>query len=86
MTKTTITTYDNPYDPFKEWDNWYNWDENFGQYHTWGWIDRYVNAVTDRDRERYAGKSDRDIAMTMFMIDHPHTHKWVTQNEDESDE
>lgn len=41
MKMTTVTTTDNPYDPFKQFDQWRNYDESKG-YNTLAYLSRLV--------------------------------------------
>lgn len=53
MAKVAITTFDNPYDPFKDFTNWFLFDVEKG-YDTCAYLDRVSHtsdALTDEENE-----------------------------------
>jgi hypothetical protein len=54
MTKSMLTTIDNPYDPFTQYDDWYAFDTSAG-YHSCGMLARIANTsyeLTDEQMEQ----------------------------------
>ena len=76
-----ITSNDNPYNPFDNWDEWWSWDTGPNGYHTYEMLNRYLDQITDVDRDMYGEDTDdRDIAIAKFLVDNYKTHKKVERN------
>lgn len=53
MARCALTTYDNPYNPFKDFQNWFLFDVVKG-YNSCGYLDRVTNtsdSLTDQENE-----------------------------------
>ncbi len=61
--RVTITTNDNPYDPFDQFDDWYMYDIQKG-YGTWEYVARLANTSDDlTDKE-----NDQEIERAIDVI------------------
>ena len=56
MSKTMLTTIDNPFDPFTQYDEWYAYDESKG-YHTCAYLARIAYTSEELSEE------DEDVAI-----------------------
>ena len=63
MTKTMLTTKDNPFDPFDQFDSWFMYDTQNG-YNTGGLIARIAhtsNALSDAENDKEVERAIEEI-------------------------
>lgn len=81
MTRTMLTTVDNPYNPFTHFDEWYVWDETMG-YATCGLLARIAissDELSEADQELAIENAINEIIMENVTG----MHKKVTANTEE---
>ena len=55
-----LTTFDNPYDPFKQFTSWWMFDEEKG-YHSCGYLDRIAKTSEELSEEENQKEIERAI-------------------------
>ncbi len=63
MTECRLTTFDNPYDPFRQFAEWFLFDEEKG-YHTCGYLGRIArtsDSLSDEENEREVERAIDEI-------------------------
>ena len=63
MVEYTLTTVDNPYDPFEDFDNWYRFDMDKG-YNSCAYLDRIAmtsDALSDAENSEEIGRAIDEI-------------------------
>jgi len=64
-----LTTFDNPYDPFKDFTNWFLYDETKG-YHTCGYLARIARTspeLSDSENDEEIERAIDEIILYDFM-------------------
>lgn len=64
-----LTTFDNPFDPFKEFDSWFAFDENKG-YHSCAYLARIArtsDALTEQENIQEMERAIDEIIKNDFM-------------------
>lgn len=59
-TRCQLTTFDNPYDPFRQFDQWFLFDEEKG-YHTCAYLGRVARTSEQMSDEENAAEIERAI-------------------------
>lgn len=57
---TTVTTFDNPFDPFEQFDDWLRFDEDHG-YYTLSYLARLVNTDADLGEQNLVADINRAV-------------------------
>lgn len=60
MVKCSLTTVDNPFDPFEQFDDWYRYDEDHG-YHTCSYLARIAKLSDQLSEEENQKEVERAI-------------------------
>lgn len=71
----SITTFDNPFDPFNDFENWYKYDCDYG-YYTWSKVCRLAN-VKDNNSEQENDRAIEDAIDRLIEIDVLNIYKKV---------
>ena len=69
MAKVALTTFDNPYDPFKEFDSWLLYDSEKG-YNSCGYLGRIArtsDSLTDEENEEEIERAIDEIIKYDFL-------------------
>lgn len=79
MSKCALTTFDNPFDPFKQFDSWFSFDLEKG-YNSCAYLARIARTsdqLTDEENEREIERAIDEIIYYDFM----NIYKKVVVNE-----
>ena len=69
MAKVALTTFDNPYDPFKDFDSWLLYDSEKG-YNSCGYLGRIArtsDSLTDEENEEEIERAIDEIIKYDFL-------------------
>ena len=69
MAQVALTTFDNPYDPFKEFDSWLLYDSEKG-YNSCGYLGRIArtsDSLTDEENEEEIERAIDEIIKNDFL-------------------
>lgn len=73
-----LTTFDNPFDPFKDFTSWFLFDIEKG-YNTCGYVDRIANITDDMSQKEVNEETERAIDK-IIEYDFMHIYKKVRRD------